>query len=127
MVGLAVAYSQTGNYQKALPLFQQATEIGPEVSSNWVQFAHFLVNIDGLEEAVEAIEEAEENAYCADILYCKAALLFKKGDRSTALNYLGEALMDSYCDREIFFSFVPELREDRDVKAILRYYDQAEV
>ncbi len=127
MVGLAIAYSQTGNYQKALPLFQKATEIGPEVSSNWVQFAHFLVSIEGLDEAMEAIEEAEENAYCADILYCKAALLFKKGDRSNALNYLGEALMDSYYDRETFFSFVPELREDRDIKAILRYYDQAEV
>lgn len=127
MVGLATAYSQTGNYQKALPLFQQATEIGPEVSGNWVQFAHFLVNIDGLEEALEAIEEAEENAYCADILFCKAALLFKKGDRSTALNYLGEALSESYPDREIFFSFVPELRDDKDIKAIMRYYNQAEV
>ncbi len=127
LVGLAVAYSQTGNYQKALPLFQQATEIGPEVSSNWVKYAQFLVNIDGLEEAMEAIDEAEENAYCANILYCKAALLFKTGDRSTALNYLGEALIESYQDRDIFFSFVPELMEDNDVKAIMRYYDQAEV
>ena len=127
LVGLAVAYSQTGNYQKALPLFQQATEIGPEVSSNWVKYAQFLVNIDGLEEAMEAIEEAEENAYCSDILYCKAALLFIAGDRSDALNYLGEALMENYCDRDIFFSFVPELIDDKDVKAILRYYDQAEV
>lgn len=127
MIGLAMAYSQTGNYQKALPLFQQATEIGPEVSGNWVKYAQFLVNIDGLEEAMEAIEEAEQNAYCADILYCKAALLFKTDDRSTALNYLGEALMENYHNREIFFSFVPELREDNDIKAILRYYDQAEI
>ncbi len=127
LVGLAVAYSETGNYQKALPLFQQATEIGPEISSNWVQYAQFLVNIDGLEEAMETIEEAEENAYCADILYCKAALLFKNGDRSSALNYLGEALMENYQNRSIFFSFVPELAEDKDIKAIMRYYDQAEV
>ena len=127
MVGLATAYSQTGNYQKALPLFQQATEIGPEVSSNWVQYAQFLVNIDGLDEAIEAIDEAEENAYCSDILYCKAALLFKAGDRTTGLDYLGEALMENYCDRSIFFSFVPELMDDKDIKAIMRYYDQAEV
>ena len=127
MVGLANAYSHTGNYQKALPLFQHATEIGPEVSSNWVQFAHFLLSIDGLEEAMDAIDEAIENAYCADILYCKAALLFKIGDRSTALNYLGEALTENYSDRDIFFSFVPEMREDHDVKAILRYYNQAKV
>jgi tetratricopeptide (TPR) repeat protein len=127
MIGLAVAYSQTGNYQKALPLFKQATEIGPEISSYWVQYAQFLVNIDGLEEAMDAIDEAEENAYCADILYCKAALLFKSGDRSSALKYLGEALMESYYDRDTFFSFVPELREDKDIKAIMRYYNQAEV
>ena len=127
MVGLAIAYSKTGNYQKALPLFQQATEIGPEVSSNWVRFAQFLVNIEGLEEAMEAIEEAEENAYCSDIIYCKAALLFKMGERSIALTYLGEALEENYCDRDIFFSFVPELREDRDIKAIMRYYSPAEV
>ena len=127
MVGLAIAYSHTGNYQKALPLFQHATEIGPEVSNNWIEFAHFLLSIDGLEEAMDAIEEAEENAYCSDILYCKAALLFRMGDRVTALNHLGEALAENYADQDIFFSFVPEMREDRDVKAILRYYKQAEV
>ncbi len=127
LVGLAIAYSHTGNYQKALPLFQQATEIGPEVSNNWISYVLFLVNIEGLDEAMEAIEEAEENAYCAAILYCKAALLFKTGDRHSALNYLGEALTDSYYDRDIFFKFVPELKEDQDIKAIMRYYDQAEV
>ncbi len=127
LVGLAVAFAQTGNYQKAVPLFRQATTIGPEIGSNWVKYAQFLVSIDGLEEAMEAINEAEENAWCSDILFCKAALLFKMNDRADALKYLGEALEESYEDQDIFFSFVPELKDDPDVKAILRYYRQAEV
>lgn len=127
LIGLATAYANTGNYQKALPLFQQAMDAGPEVAKNWIEYTRFLVTIEAMDEAMETIEQAEETAYCPEILYCKAALLFKINDRKNALYYLGEALCECSRSQNIFFSFIPEIKNDKDVKAIFRYYNEAEV
>ncbi|MFT5168317.1 MAG: tetratricopeptide (TPR) repeat protein [Saprospiraceae bacterium] len=122
LMALAKSYCQVGRYQKALPLFQKATEMGPELSANWVEYAWFLVKIGGLQEALEAIEEGEENSYGADLYYCKAAILFKMEDRTGALDALGEALMVDFEDKELFFSYLPMYRKDKDVRAIIKYY-----
>ena len=122
LMALAKSYSQLGRYQKALKLFQRATEMGPELSANWVEYAWFLVKIDGLEEALEVIEEGEENSYGADLMYCKAAILFKMNNRKPALYALGEALTDDYFDKERFFSYLPGYRKDKDIQSIMKYY-----
>jgi tetratricopeptide (TPR) repeat protein len=122
LMALAKSYSHIGKYQLALPLFQEAAEMGPEISENWVEYAWFLVKIGGLEEAFEVIEEGEENAYGADLYYCKSAILFKMKNRKAALDALGEALMADFGDRERFFTYLPNYRKDKDVRAIMKYY-----
>ena len=127
LMALAKSYSKMGRFQKALPLFQKATEMGPELSENWVEYASFLVDINGLEEALEVIEEGENYSYGADLFYCKAAILFKMEDRKTALDALGEALIENFNDSESFFNYLPDYRSDKDVKSIMRYYAAEEV
>lgn len=122
LMSLAKSYSNMGRYQKALPIFQKATEMGPELSENWVDYASFLINIGGLDEALEVIEEGENYSYGADLFYCKAAILFKMENRKSALDALGEALIQNIKEVECFFNYLPEYREDKDVKAILKYY-----
>ncbi len=122
LMALAKSYSHMGRYQKALPLFQKATELGPEISENWVDYAWFLVQIDGLEEAFETISEGEDYSYGANLYYCKAAILFKMNNRKMALDALGEALIENFRDHDSFFKYLPNYRKDKDVQSILKYY-----
>ena len=122
LMALAKSYSMMGRYQKSLPLFKKATEMGPELSANWVEYASFLVKIEALEEALEVIEEGEEYSYGADLYYCKAAILFKMQDRKMALDSLGEALIEDFNASEQFFDYLPNFRKDKDVKSIIKYY-----
>jgi len=97
--------------------------MGPELSENWAAYAWFLVNIGALDEAKEVILEGEEYSFGADLYYCKAAILFKAEERRTALDALGEALLENYYEAETFFDYLPDFREDHDVKAIIKYYE----
>ncbi len=122
LMALAKSYHQLGRFQKALPLFQKAVEMGPELSENWVEYAWFLVSIEGLEEALEVILEGEQYSYGADLFYCKAAILFKLQERRPAMDALGEALIENFHQNEKFFNFLPTFRKDKDVTSIINYY-----
>lgn len=124
MIALAIAYKEMGRYQKALPFYKKAVEMGPELSENWVAYANFLLEIGGIEEALEVITEAESYAFGADMYFCKAAIHFKLNERKQAMDALGEALMENFQDADRFFHYLPEYRMDKDVKAIMRYYEK---
>ncbi len=121
-LSLAQAYKKLGRYQKALPHYQKATELGPELCESWITYAEFLMNLDGDEEALEVIEEAEFCTCGPELDYCKAAILFKLGRRKQALDTMADALRDGFHLQERFFDWLPDYREDKDVKGILRYF-----
>lgn len=123
LMRLAQAYVSEGRYQKALPLFRRATELGPELSANWVAYTRFLLSLDGIEEALEVIEEAEENAYSSEVLFCKAAIMLKCENRFQAIELLAEALQEDGADKALFFELAPEVQGDKQFDAVFRYYE----
>lgn len=123
LMELAKAYQAMGRYQKALPLFKKATEMGPELSENWVVYADFILTIGGLEEALEVVKEGEMYAFGADLNYCKAAILFQLDERREAMDALKDALLENYGQSAQFFDYLPNYKEDKAVKAIMRYYE----
>ncbi len=120
---LANTYYDLGRAEKALPLYREATEIAPEQTGYWVKYASFLMELERLDEALELMEEAECNTIGADIYYCKAACLFLLDRRKEAMDSLGEGLIEDFSINEMIFELVPRLKEDKDVKAIIRYYE----
>ena len=68
------------------------------------------------------MDEAFENAYDASLLYYQAACQFIKKNRVTALDTLREGLLEDYHLHHLLFDICPELKEDADIKGILRYY-----
>lgn len=121
-LGMANAYYQLGQVKKALPLYKKATELAPELSNYWAHLAVFLFEQGEIEAALEVIEESEEHTYGPNLYYCRAACLFRMNQRSKALNALGEGLMEQFENHQLFLDLVPEFTEDKDVKAIIRYY-----
>lgn len=123
---LAEIYIKLERYEKAFHYFDRAVELGPEQADIWVKFATFLIEMNAYEEALDILLDANEHAIGTEILYCKAACLFQLKQESDALDVLGEALEEDFKMHSILFKYLPELKTNKKVKAIIRFYNVEE-
>ncbi len=121
-LGLAKAYLAVEDYTKATLNFQMATQTGPEDTLYWREYICFLVRMGLYEEALQVLEEAEDHTYGADLVYCKAVTCFYMHNKALCLELLEEALMENYEQHKIMFDIAPELRLDKDIQSMIRYY-----
>lgn len=121
-LGLAQAYLAVEDYNKATINFQMATQTGPEDTRSWFEYACFLIRLGLVEEASIVLEEAEDYTYGAELLYCQASILFLKNEKSTCLELLEDALMEDYNKHTVLFDIVPEIKLDKDVNGMIRYF-----
>ena len=119
---LAEIYFLIGEYDKAKIMFEKSVTVAPEEPSYWIAYLSFLLNLGEVEEALELLELAEENTVGTELLYAKAACFFLSNDRRDALDILGEALIEDFSMHNLFFKLAPAFEQDKDVKAIIRYY-----
>jgi tetratricopeptide (TPR) repeat protein len=122
LAALAKNQVMLGFPQRAIPLYKKATELGPEISTYWTELAQIYIERKKISQALELLDEALENTYDASLFYCQAACHFIRKDKSLALDTLREGLLEDYPMHHLLFELCPELREDADVKGILRYY-----
>lgn len=125
-LGLAKAYLAVEDYNKATVNFQMATQTGPEDTQSWYEYARFLIKLSLIDEANLVLEEADENTYGSELLYCSAAIAYIRKDKSTCIEYLEEALAEDYSKHQILFELVPEIKLEKDINGIIRYYKDSE-
>lgn len=123
---LADAYVGTGNFKKAQEFYQEAADAAPELPEHWVKLAHFLMKNRRLKEAMEVLDEAEENAWGPELLYCRSACLFEMGNKSEALLTLEEALYEDFDAHTALFRLMPILEKDKEVKAVIAIFQPEE-
>ena len=116
------AYAQLKDNEKAFQYFDLAIELAPEQAIYWIKFANFLIQEAAYEEALDLLVEADENSVGAELLFCKAACLFKMNKSKEAMNVLAEALTEDFEMYPFLFSYLPELESDRKINAILDFY-----
>ncbi len=122
-VALAEAYIHCGENHKADLFFRRATEVCPEMPAPWVRYAEFYFKGGKSEKALEILLEAEETTAGAEIYYCRAIILFSLNEKFDAMENLGEALQIDFDMHKILFDYLPALKEDREIKAIIKYYE----
>ena len=121
--GIAMSYIQIGKYDYALKSLARATTILPEESKYWFQYASILIKNNDLGAALELLDEAENYAFDATLMYCRAAILTKLGHKSEALEILDEALLDNFEEHNALFEIDPQLKFDKDILSIIHYYE----
>lgn len=121
-LGLAKAYMAVEDYNKATVNFQMATQTGPEDTTYWREYVCFMIRLGLYEEALQILEEAEDHTFGADLLYCRSVVEYFLKNMKGALQLLEEALMEDYTQHNLIFEMAPELKLDKDVNAMLRYY-----
>jgi tetratricopeptide (TPR) repeat protein len=122
LTALADACFQTDDLDRAGALFQQATEVAPEQSEIWIQYAAFLIALGDLENAFETADEGSWYVPSPELEYIKAACLFLMGKRQEGRICLLNALTDNYDLHEMLFEIAPELEDDPHVVALIASY-----
>jgi tetratricopeptide (TPR) repeat protein len=123
IAALAKNHVKLGFPTRAIPLYKKATTIGPEIGSYWSELTQIFISRKKISAALELLDEAFENTYDARLLYCQAACQFINVDKTTAMDTLREGLLENYHLHHLLFEICPDLKEDKDVKAIIRYYN----
>jgi tetratricopeptide (TPR) repeat protein len=120
--GIANAYSQVGEITKADYFYRKATEAGPEQMQYWLDHANFLFDIEVYSEAINVLEEAEYHTVGVELLYCKAACLFRSDQKKEALVVLEDALREDVTQQELLYQYADELRELPEVQSMIDYF-----
>ncbi len=119
---IAEAYKANHQYDKAEAAFLEAIAIAPEIANYWLYYSGFLLEIDRGMEALDVLNEAEDQAMGNEILYGKIACLFCLGRRSEALFWLAETIDENFDSHPVLFDFLPELAEDQEVLNVIANY-----
>ena len=122
LIAIAEAYFKNKNTQQAKIFFQKATDMAPELSRYWTQYAAFLMEMGDSEEAYSILDEAYFYTVDTEVLYCKAACLFAMSKREEALQTLTQALEENASLLESLFTLTPELEEDTEVRALIKTF-----
>ncbi len=123
IAALAKNHVKLGFPMRAIPLYKKATSIGPEMGSYWAELTQIYISKKKINAALEVLDKASESAYDARLLYCQAACQFIKADKTAAMDTLRESLLEDYHLHTMLFEICPNLKEDRAVKAIIRYFN----
>lgn len=119
---IAEVYFELGELDLAEANFKKAIDLGPDQIQFWMQYTGFLIETDRVEEALETLQEAEDYALSAELLYCRIACLFALGRRQEAFYWLGEALLEDFDMHTALFDLMPALQNDPDVINIIANY-----
>jgi tetratricopeptide (TPR) repeat protein len=122
-VSIAKAYAAVEDFGKATLNFQMATEINDTESFVWKEYVCFIIKLGLYKEALQILAEADDYTFGADLLYCKAATLFFMKKKKQGLKVLEEALLEDINIYNILFSLAPELEVDKDIAAMISYYE----
>ncbi len=120
---IATAYEQVGNLKKAAKNYRKAIDVAPEETQYWMEYAQFLMRTSQYKKAIEILDEAEMYAVGADLLYCKAACYYILNEKSEATSILEVALQDEFELHPLVFRFLPSLKQDKELEAMINYYE----
>lgn len=121
-LGLARAYLQVENYNKATYNFQMAVSLGPEQTHFWTEFVSFLIKLGLFDEAIQVLDEAEEYTYGADLLICRGVVYYMSKKKSLGFNYIEEALEEEASVYPLIYKLAPELEVNKEVRSMVKYF-----
>lgn len=119
---LADAYAKVGNFKKAEAFYRLAADTAPEEPTHWIKLVRFLMGRGRTHEALETLDDADENTYGPALLYCRSACLFEMGDKQAALLVLEEALAEDFDAHDALFRMMPILEKDSEVRAVISIF-----
>ena len=122
-IQLAILYFERCEFEQASYHFEIAVNLAPEMSFHWIKYASLFINIGEIKKAEAVLSEGLEHNYCPQILFCQGACLMLLGKKKAGISLIDEALNLDINQQDIIFEFAGELRNNKSIQAVLRYYN----
>ena len=119
---LARAQAKLQNQNAALDLFETAVELGPEQDEYWFGYAKYLIKLNRFDEALVIVDRAEEFTFSSKLDYLKSIVLLKCNKRKEGLEFLSAALEEDNGQLHLFYKYLPEAKDDRQIQSIVKYF-----
>lgn len=120
---LASIQDALGDREGALMTLRSATELAPEVTESWIQLAEYVRGGQGIEAALEILEEAEEYTCGPDLDVMRSTYYFMEQNQEEGIEYLAKAMEEDNSIHRTLFKFCPELKNNREVQGVLKYFE----
>lgn len=117
---VAEANYQLDNNEKADELFKEALVLDTTNNELWVQYISFLIALDALDQAQEAVNIAEEYCETVEIECCKIAVLYKSLLQKEALQVLQMMVYEHDGSGKIFLQLFPDFQDEQPILEFLR-------
>ena len=121
-LGLALCHAATTEFEEADHAFRKAIALDDRYSDAIVAYSIFLIEQGEEQRALTQIATALDEFEDANLLYGAVAVHLMAQRRRTALDLLNTALKEYYDLHELLLEFLPELHDDREVRALLDLY-----
>lgn len=110
---LAMIYFKSKRTEEARDLFREIVKHDSQYIEAWINYSVCTTLIDGLDVAIDVIEDAlESNKVDASLWYRLAGLLYKTGKVQQAYYYIETALKIDFDKHAELLSFMPELNKE---------------
>lgn len=119
---LAYCYEKTKQFGKADFYYHKSVESGPEDEAYWLAYVKFLLRRNKLDRALDILDEAEDYTVGSRLSYCRAACLYRMGDKKDAMRVLEDVLPEEFDAHKIFFKLAHKAKADRDIQSMIRYF-----
>ncbi len=124
---LAIVFLRNNWLDKAEPQFKEIIEHDPQMIEAWINYSVCISMKDGMESAIEIIEEGlKENKDNASLWYRLAGLLYKEGKVQQAYYYMETAMKLNFELYEELLEFLPELDLETRFVELLHFYKHSE-
>ena len=124
--GAALAYENLGMLKKAELHYGKAARIGQEQSQYWSDYIKFLIRRENYVKAKKVLDKADKYSVGPDLVCCRIALLLQSGSEREAHALIEELLQDYPEQIHHLYGILPELKEDRRILAMVRYFSYSE-
>jgi len=122
LYALAKNEQMLGKEDEAIALYKRAIQLIPDFSESWVGMATVYLHRGQPQVALGVLEEADKYTISPEMHYTNAVCHFRLKQRSEALEFLKDGLLDYFDGHAFIFELAPELKLNKDVQAIIRYY-----
>lgn len=122
-LALAICEYKLGNQHSAYLFLERAIALAPHELTIWQDWSELLYEQDNFTGAIAVLEEGIKlNPSLVELYYQCAAYSLSSGFPQKGLRYLENALLLDYESHYLLFHHEPSLKDDRDVRALLRQY-----
>jgi tetratricopeptide (TPR) repeat protein len=124
---LAIVFLRNSQLKMADKLFKEIIEHDPQMIEAWINYSVSVSLKDGLEDAINILEEGlKENKNNASLWYRLAGLLYKAGKIQQAYFYMETAMKIDFELHEELIEFLPELNLETRFTDLLYFYKHSD-